>query len=105
MTDELSLFGDQPRVAPTPVVAAPTPIADWQRDLIRRALDARGLTSMDARQHAVEAAAGRAVSNLRDLKHDEAIAVLNRLGELGPTGERKATLWESRDEATWLDRM
>ena len=74
-------------------------------DLIRKALDARGLTSMDDRQQAVEGAAGRAVPTLRDLTHDEAIRVLNRLGESGQRGGRSASLWESRDEDTWIDRM
>ncbi|RNM12127.1 hypothetical protein EFL26_20160 [Nocardioides pocheonensis] len=83
----------------------PTPIADWQRDLIRKALDARGLTAMDDRQQAVEGAAGRALANLRDLTHDEAIVVLNRLGGSGPAGNRSASLWESRDEDTWIDRL
>lgn len=105
MTDDLALFGDDPRPAATPPVAEPTPIADWQRDLIRKALDARNLDSMDDRQQAVEAAAGRPVASLRDLTHDEAIRVLNRLGESGQGGARSTSLWESRDEATWIDRM
>lgn len=105
MTDELALFGDEPRAAAAPPVALPTPIADWQRDLIRKALDARGLTAMEDRQQAVEVAAGRAVTNLRDLTHDEAIHVLNRLGQAGAAGGRKTSLWESRDEDTWIDRL
>lgn len=105
VTDDLALFGDDARARATAPVAEPTPIADWQRDLIRRALDARHLTSMEDRQQAVEAAAGRTVSSLRDLTHDEAIRVLNRLGESAQGGERPTSLWESRDEATWLDRM
>lgn len=104
MTDDFALFGDDPQVAP-PQVAAPAPIADWQRDLIRKALDARGLTAIEDRQRAVEGAAGREVATLRDLTHDEAIRVLNRLGEAGSTRDRSASLWDSRDEDTWIDRL
>lgn len=105
MTDDRALFGDVPSAGPAPVVAAPTPIADWQRDLIRKALDARGLVTMEDRQRAVAGAAGRDVASLRDLTHDEAIGVLNRLGETESRGERSASLWESRDEDTWIDRL
>lgn len=60
---------------------------------------------MEDRQQAVEDAAGRAVSNLRDLTHDEAIRVLNRLGQSDSTAAGKTSLWESRDEDTWIDRL
>lgn len=105
MPDDLSLFGDDEPAIPPTQVSAPAPIADWQVDLLRKALDARGLTSMDDRQQAVEGAAGRAVPTLRDLTCDEAIRVLNRLGESGQRGGRSASLWESRDEDTWIDRL
>jgi hypothetical protein len=69
--------------------AAPAPITDQQRDLIRRALDSQGLESMDRRQQAVEAAVGRAIPNLRSLTHDEASQVLRWLaGESDPVHER-----------------
>jgi DNA polymerase-3 subunit epsilon len=105
VTDELALFGDEPRVASAQPVAVPTRIADWQRNLIRKALDARGLTAMEERQLTVEGAVGRAVPNLRDLTHDEAIGVLNRLGETESRVERSTSLWESREEPTWIDRL
>lgn len=71
-----------------PAPARPTrPITDQQRDLIREALDARGINSMDQRQQAVEVATGRAVPNLRDLTYDEAQRVLERLGPSGLWGE------------------
>lgn len=106
MSDDLSLFGDddEPAVPPTQM-SAPAPIADWQVELLRRALDARGLTSMDDRQRAVEGATGRAVRSLRDLTHDEGIRVLNRLGEASRGADRSTSLWESRDEDTWIDRL
>jgi len=105
VTDDEALFGNEPPATPAPVVAAPTAIAAWQRDLIRKALDARGLTSMEDRQRAVSGAAGRDVASLRDLTRDEAIHVLNRLGEAESRGDRSASLWESRDEDTWIDRL
>lgn len=105
MTDDLALFGNEPPAAPEPVVDASTPIADWQRDLIRKALDARGLASMEDRQSAVAGVADRDIASLRDLTHDEAIRVLNRLGQTEARSERSASLWESRDEDTWIDRL
>lgn len=104
MDGDLGLFGEElESVAPPP--PSPTPVADWQRDLIRKALDARGLASMDDRQRAVEEAAGRPLENLRDLTHDEAIAVLNRLGQTRTAAEPSSSLWDARDEDTWIDRL
>lgn len=105
MTDDLALFGDEPQDEQTPVVAQPTPIADWQRDLIRKALDARGLAMMDERKRVIGEAAGREVATLRDLTHDEAMRVLTRLGDTAPSGDRSRSLWDSRDEDTWIDRL
>ena len=85
--------------------AAPTPIADWQVDLLRKALDARGLTSMSDRQQAIASAAGRTVESLRALTHDEGLQVLSRLGQQRAGGRRDTSLWDSRDEDTWIDRL
>lgn len=106
MSDYLSLFGDddEPTVTPSQV-SEPAPIADWQVELVRKALDVRGLKSMEDRQHAVEGAAGRSVRALRDLTHDEAISVLNRLGKTSRGADRSTSLWESRGEDTWIDRL
>jgi hypothetical protein len=60
---------------------------------------------MADRQQAVERAAGRSLRSLRDLTHDEAIRVLKRLGEAGQRGDQSASLWGSRDEDTWIDRL
>ena len=106
MSEDLPLFGDDESVEDAPVVPRPTLIADWQRDLIRKALDARGLASMEERRLAVEGAAGRPVATLRDLTHDEAINVLNQLGQTSPTATgARSSLWDSRDEDTWIDRL
>lgn len=105
MSDDLSLFGDEPTPAPVEVPKTPAPIADWQVDLLRKALDARGLTSMADRQQAIESAAGRAVQSLRALTHDEGLQVLSRLGQQ-PSGGRSATSqWDDREEDTWIDRL
>ena len=60
MSMDQSLFGDDEPVAPEPEPTA-APIRDWQIDLIRNALDARGLVSMDERQALIEDVAGRPV--------------------------------------------
>lgn len=105
MSDDLSLFGDDPSPDPVEVPRAPSSIADWQVDLLRKALDARGLTAMDDRQQAVEDAAGRPVESLRALTHDEAMSVLTKLGPAPTSGGRTTSSWDERDEDTWIDRL
>jgi hypothetical protein len=105
VSGDLSLFGDDEPTQQLPPAQAVTPIAEWQVDLLRKALDARGLESMDDRQRAIEAATGRAVESLRALTHGEALQVLTRLGPT-PASERPTTsLWDDRDEDTWIDRL
>ncbi|MCL3836268.1 hypothetical protein [Aeromicrobium duanguangcaii] len=103
MSEELSLFGDEPVNPKRPDL--PTPISDWQVDLLRKALDARGLTGMTDRQKAIEAAAGRPVESLRSLTRDEALQVLSRLAEQQPTDRVATSAWAERDEDTWIDRL
>ncbi|MDT9591598.1 hypothetical protein RDV89_00870 [Nocardioides zeae] len=105
MSDDLSLFGDDPRPAPVDAPKTPTPIADWQVDLLRRALDARGLTSMADRQQAIESAAGRAVESLRALTLDEGLQVLSRLGQQPSAGRSATSQWDDREDDTWIDRL
>lgn len=104
MSDELSLFGDEP-TTPEPV-AQPTapPISDWQVDLLRKALDARGHTSMIERQIAIEAAAGREVPSLRALTQEEALSILNQFGQ-EPPKRSSGSAWDNREEDTWIDRL
>lgn len=105
VSDDLSLFGDDEPTQPSPPSQTVNPIAGWQVDLLRKALDARGLEGMDDRQRAIEAAAGRAVESLRALTHDEALQVLTRLGP-APASERPTTSqWDDREEDTWIDRL
>lgn len=46
VSDDLSLFGDDAPSVPAKPAATVTTIAEWQIDLLRKALDARGLTTM-----------------------------------------------------------
>lgn len=106
MSVEQALFGDDESsssAAETPP-QRPAPIGDWQIDLIRRALDGRRITEMSERQSLIEAAVGRSLASLRELTSEEAIAVLSTLGKQAP--RREATsLWDSREEDTWLDKL
>ncbi|HEY0890173.1 MAG TPA: hypothetical protein VGE38_11230 [Nocardioides sp.] len=104
MPGDLSLFGDDEPTSAAPAQHEPASIADWQVELIRKALDGQGWTSMSDRQAAVVQAAGREVESLRALTHDEAIRVLARLGEIGRTRAARS-LWEQREDDTWIDRL
>ena len=105
MSDDLSLFGDDEPAAPRAQVSAPAPIADWQVDLLRKALDARGLMAMEDRQQAIESAAGRKVESLRSLTLDEGMQVLSRLGQQAPAARSETSQWDDREEDTWIDRL
>lgn len=104
MDGDLSLFGDDEPAKPRPAAPAPSPIADWQGDLLRKALDGRGLHGMEERQRLVEEYAGRPVASLRVLTHEEAIKVLSQLGRSAPP-RTSGSAWEERDEDTWIDRL
>lgn len=105
MSMDLSLFGDEEPDVPAaePAVA---PSTAWQIDLLRKALDARGLLTMDERQALIEDVVGRPVGSLRSMTHDEAMLAISKLGSsasASPVGS--ASLWDSRDEDTWIDRL
>lgn len=107
MSEDLSLFGDDDQLhKPAEALLPPTaaPVADWQVDLLRKALDARGLTTMDERKTAIELAAGRPVEALRALTHDEALKVLSNLGPTGDKSVSRST-WDERETDTWIDRL
>lgn len=97
-----SLFGDEPESVP--VESAPTPIRDWQVELLRKALDSRGLSTMAERQLLIEQLAGRHVDSLRALEEAEALLLLSKLGSAAPTTSSES-LWDSRSEDTWIDRL
>ena len=104
MSMEASLFGDEEPDAPAPDQRPAAPVADWQVDLLRKALDARGLTSMVERQRVIEEAVGHAVTSLRALTGEEAMRTLARLGERAPA-KAAGSRWDERDEDTWIDRL
>ncbi|RYB91845.1 hypothetical protein EUA93_17080 [Nocardioides oleivorans] len=105
MSDDLSLFGDDEPSAPPTQATWPASAADWQIDLLRKALDARGLTTMAERQEAIETSVGRPVESLRALTQEEALSVLNRLGPAPTKKPSGASAWDDRDEDTWIDRL
>lgn len=105
MSDDLALFGDDEPAVPPTQVSAPAPIADWQVGLLRKALDTRGLTTMEERQQAIESAAGRPVRSLRSLTQDEGLHVLSRLGRRPSAGHSMSRSWDDREEETWIDRL
>lgn len=106
MTEDLSLFGDENQAVSKPrATTPPAPVADWQVDLLRKALDARGLTTMEGRQQAIEIAVGRPIASLRALTHEEGLRVLSRLGAQPARSRAEKSAWDDRDEDTWIDRM
>lgn len=105
MTDDLALFGDDPRQVEEKPENDPAMAVAWQRDLIRKSLDALGLATTQARRQAVEQAAGRPVQSLSELTHDEALVVLKELGRPARPTEGRVSAWESREADTWIDRM
>jgi hypothetical protein len=107
VSGDLSLFGDDEpdaQVGPAPVPTE-APIADWLVDQLREALTASGLTTMEERQRAIEAAAGRPVESLRSLTRAEALRVLSQLHSAVAPQTQSASAWDSRDEDTWIDRL
>ncbi|MCA0146757.1 hypothetical protein [Blastococcus sp. LR1] len=105
MAGDLSLFGDEPGEEPDQPVRSETSIADWLVSDIRAALNARGLTTMATRQHAIEAAVGRPVASLRSLTRAEAMRVLSLLVSPETPQRSQSSAWDDRDEDTWIDRL
>lgn len=101
----MSLFGDDEPADQESTQPVPAQAADWQVDLLRKALDTRGLTSMEDRRVAIEAAAGRAVESLRSLTRDEAFSVLSALGRANLGTNVRRSRWDEREEDTWIDRL
>lgn len=99
------LFGDDPDEVTPPAVAGPGPVADWQVELLRNALDARGLDAMADRRSLLQETVGRPVESLRALTSDEALSVLSHLGSSSRATGSAASTWDDRDEDTWIDRL
>lgn len=60
---------------------------------------------MADRQQAIEEVALRPVESLRALTHEEALRVLNRLGQAPAAKTKSGSAWDQRDEHTWIDRL
>lgn len=104
MEEDTPLFGfaDSPETA---AATGPEPIASWQIDLLRKVLDARGVTEMDERRAVIVRHAGRRVESLKALTYDEGVRVLAALGEQSPSRTSSGSAWDERDEDTWIDRI
>ena len=105
MSGDLSLFGDDQPDEPVQPVRTEASIADWLVDAIRKALTARGLTTMVERQEAIETVAGRPVESLRSLTRAEALRVLSALTPEPAAQTGSTSAWDDRDEDTWIDRL
>lgn len=105
MSDELALFAEEPSNSAPEPDRRPTPISDWQVELLRKALDARGLTTMAERQAVVEESVGHPVESLRALTQEEALQALAKLGEQRTARPSGGSSWDNRDEDTWIDRL
>ena len=104
MDDEATLFGE-PEDRSERIEQTAAKAADWQLDLIRKSLDARGIASMEDRQSLIVQHVGRDVASLRELTSEEALMVLNALGEGVPGSRDSRSQWDDRGDATWIDRM
>jgi hypothetical protein len=60
---------------------------------------------MEERQQAIESAAGRTVTSLRGVTHDEAMQVLSRLGQQGAPSRSSTSRWDDREGETWIDGL
>lgn len=105
MTMDTPLFGDDvPSTPPPAATATPAPVAGWQVDLLRKALDARHLTDQHERQDLIEQHAGRSLTSLRDLTSEEAVKVISALGrDAAPS--QSGSSWDDREDDTWIDRL
>lgn len=86
-------------------VTGPEPIATWQVDLLRRVLDARGVTEMSERRAVIEQHASREIESLKTLTYDEGVRVLAALGEQSSSRASSGSAWDERDGDTWIDRI
>lgn len=108
MSDDLDLFGnpadDSSDDAEQLAESMPELAARWQVDLLRKALDSRGLIDLGARREAIERVVGRPVDSLQTLTQAEALEALKKLGDSARVS-RAGSAWDQRDEDTWIDRL
>lgn len=104
MEDDMPLFALED-AADEAQSSGPEPIASWQVDLLRKVLDARGVTEMAERRAVIERHAGREIESLKALTYDEGVRVLAALGEEPGRNVSGGSAWDQRDEDTWIDRL
>ncbi|MFE6507638.1 hypothetical protein ACFVDI_05745 [Nocardioides sp. NPDC057767] len=106
MTHDDALFGFDEEEPEAPAAAAPAPVQAWQIDQLRTALDASGTSGMDERQALIENLVGRPVAALRELHFADVRALLEALHARRVTDETETgSVWDQRDEDTWIDRI
>lgn len=103
MDDALFHLDTNPDAA---VLQGPTPAREEQIDAIRKGLDLAGITSQDGRRAFVASAILSEVDSLRALTALQARQVIDKLKtsakRQSPSG---GSLWDNREEDTWIDRL
>lgn len=104
MNEFLFAFNDE---QPAPTSEIVELASDVQLSQIRNALERAGINNQQKRKLLVEAAIGRQVASLRELKSIEVRAVIYRvndqLASLKP--ESGKSDWDDREEDTWIDKL
>lgn len=105
--DDPGLF-DLPRTPEAAQFQLPA-IRDDQIAEIRAAFEMAGILDQDARRVIVSRAAARDVASLRDLKAQEARAVIAVIAaqraEAASPAEGRGSAWDNRESDTWIDRL
>lgn len=103
MSDALFEFGDS---SAAEVSQSPPPARGEQVTTIRAGLDIIGIVDQKDRQAFVESVVLAPTASLRDLSALQARRVIDRLKD-AQTSKSLSTgsLWDDRDEETWIDRL
>lgn len=82
-------------------------IRQSQVEQIRSEFQRIGLLDQDDRKRYIEEVARRPVDALRDLSALEARRIIDALRTRAPEGSKtdSKSLWDSREQNTWIDRM
>lgn len=81
-------------------------VSDEHVHSIRAEFDRLGISSMEARKEAVEAAARRPVGTLRELTAIEGRRLIGQLRERKVTPKKVGgSAWDDREEDTWIDKL
>lgn len=103
--DEPGLF-DLPARTPEPHERQEPLITDQQVATIRRAFDDAGIVSMEERQELIQTCTVRPIANIRELYVQDVRQVLKRIEDRkNYTGPSTGSLWDNREEDTWIDKL